>query len=75
MCLTWFEDEINLAPWSGVPVGYVLTSPLYVKSAEEAESRGWPVVKLNGTHMHPTLQPYETAAALETVCRQLSGDA
>ncbi len=75
MRLTWFEDEINLMPWCEIPSGYVLTSPLYAKSADEAASRDWPVVRLAGTHMHPTLQPEETAAAIEAVCQQLACDA
>ncbi|WP_283807214.1 hypothetical protein [Bradyrhizobium lablabi] len=38
----------------------------------EAQRRGWPVVKLEGTHLHPTLVPAETMHAILSVSRQLA---
>lgn len=69
--LQWFDDEIDLAPWAHVPAGYIQTSAFFGPAADEAERRGWPVRRLAGTHLHPTLEPRETAAALEAVCREL----
>jgi pimeloyl-ACP methyl ester carboxylesterase len=71
MTRDWFRDEINLASWSDVAAGYVQLSGLFDQSAEEAEKRGWPVVRLKGTHLHPTLEPEETAEAILQVCKGL----
>ncbi|OQW55246.1 MAG: hypothetical protein A4S14_13460 [Proteobacteria bacterium SG_bin9] len=68
---SWFEDALDLAPWKHIPAGYVQISGFYDKVAGNAEERGWPVVRLNGTHLHPALQPGETAAAIETICNKL----
>jgi pimeloyl-ACP methyl ester carboxylesterase len=72
MTRTWFDDEIDLAPWDRVPAGYVQLSRFFDCSAEEAEKRGWPVARLNGTHLHPSLEPEETAAAILEVCLSLA---
>jgi pimeloyl-ACP methyl ester carboxylesterase len=72
MTRNWFDDAINLAPWGGVAAGYVQLSRFFDRSAEEAEKRGWPVMRLNGTHLHPTLEPEETAAAILEICRSPS---
>jgi len=71
MRLDWFDDVIELSPWSHVPAGYVQTSALYEHSADEAERRGWPVIRLRGTHLHPTLQPDETAEAIARLVAQI----
>jgi pimeloyl-ACP methyl ester carboxylesterase len=69
---SWFHDEIDLAPWEGVPAGYVRVSKLFDQSAREAEERGWPVVRISGTHLHPVIEPEETAAAILEACRGLT---
>jgi hypothetical protein len=71
MTRDWFSDEIDLAPWSDVAAGYVQLCSFFDRSAEEAEKRGWPVVRLKGTHLHPTLKPQETAEAILRVCGSL----
>lgn len=68
----WFLDEIDLPPWGNVPAGYVQLCSVFDRSAEEAEKRGWPTVRLKGTHLHPTLEPQETAEAILRVCRSLA---
>lgn len=72
MTRDWFLDEIDLSPWGGVAAGYVQLCSYFDRSAEEAEKRGWPVVRLEGTHLHPTLEPQETAEAILRVCRSLA---
>lgn len=67
----WFDDALDLAPWAHIPAGYIQTSSFYDHAAEDAERRGWPVVRIKGTHLHPTLKPNETAAAIETICNKL----
>jgi hypothetical protein len=71
MNLRWFDDEIELRSWDHVPAGFVQTSAIYEHAAEEALRRGWPVRRLSGTHLHPTLQPEETAAAIAETAREL----
>lgn len=66
----WFDDSFDLAPWPDVQAGYVQTSKAYDEHAAEAERRGWPLVRLSGTHLHPFLVPGETADAIEQVSAQ-----
>ena len=72
MNLAWFDDAIDLAPWRHVPVGYIRTSAFCDAAADEAERRGWPTRRIDGTHLHPSLQPGETAEAIEAICRKLA---
>jgi hypothetical protein len=65
--LTWFDDRIDLAPWTHIACGFIQTSALLDHAGDEAARRGWPLVRIKGTHLHPTLQPEETAAAIEVV--------
>ena len=72
--LSWFVWSILLAPWAHIPSGYIQTSAFYDHAADEAQRRGWPVVRIKGTHLHPTLQPDETAAAIQEICGQFVGN-
>ena len=72
MHVGWFEDTINLANWDHVRAGFIQTSPIYDHAFAEAQRRGWPVTRLQGTHLHPTLQPAETADAIISMSRQLA---
>lgn len=67
----WFDDALDLAPWAHIPAGYIQTSSFYDHAAEDAERRGWPVARIKGTHLHPTLNPGETAGAIVTVSGKL----
>ena len=68
----WFADTIDLAMWADSPAGYIQTSGFYDHAAEDAEMRGWPLLRLQGTHLHPTLQPEEMARAIAVIgCRLL----
>jgi hypothetical protein len=71
MTRDWFREEVDLRPWGHVPAAYVQLSTLFDRSADDAEKRGWPVVRLNGTHLHPTLEPAETADAILQACQSL----
>ena len=67
----WFDDVIELANWDHVPVGFIQTSAIHDHSAAEARRRNWPVARLHGTHLHPTLHPAETADAIIAMSDQL----
>jgi Alpha/beta hydrolase family len=71
MNISWFDDTIDLAGWDHVPSGYVQTSAIYDHAAAEALRRGWPLQRLDGTHLHPTIHPSETAAAILAISRRL----
>jgi hypothetical protein len=68
----WFDDGIDLAPWTHIATGFIRTSAFFDHAADEAARRGWPVVRIKGTHLHPTLQPNETASAIEVICARLA---
>jgi hypothetical protein len=67
----WFDETIELGPWQHVPAGYVQTSAIYDHASAEAERRNWPVVRLGGTHLHPTIRPDETALTLIEMAERL----
>jgi hypothetical protein len=71
MQVDWFDDTIELARWDHVPAGFIQTSKIYDHAAAEAQRRGWPVTRLQGTHLHPTLCPAETADAIVSMSRRL----
>lgn len=71
MRVDWFNDAIELTSWDHIPAGYIQTSEIYDHASLEAQRRGWPVVKLNGTHLDPTLRPVETAEAILSMSRRL----
>lgn len=71
LSVDWFDDTIELANWDHIPAGFIQTSEIYNHSAAEAQRRGWPVSRLQGTHLHPTLSPAETAGAIIAMSRQL----
>jgi Alpha/beta hydrolase family len=71
MQVDWFDDTIELASWDHVPAGFIQTSRIYDHAAAEAQRRGWPVTRLQGTHLHPTLRPAETAEAILSMSRRL----
>jgi pimeloyl-ACP methyl ester carboxylesterase len=71
MRVDWFDDSIELASWDHVPAGYIQTSNIYDHAMLEAQRRGWPVARLHGTHLDPTLRPAETAKAILSMSRRL----
>jgi pimeloyl-ACP methyl ester carboxylesterase len=72
MQVDWFDDTIELASWDHIPAGFIQTSRIYDHAAAEAQRRGWPVTRLQGTHLHPTLRPAETADAILSISRRLA---
>lgn len=71
MHIGWFDEAIELAEWDHIPAGFIQASAIYDHATAEAQRRGWPVTNLRGTHLHPTLQPEETANAILAMSRQL----
>jgi Alpha/beta hydrolase family len=71
MHLDWFDDTIELAAWDHIPAGFIQTSGIYDHATAEAQRRGWPVMRPQGTHLDPTLRPAVTADAILSMSRQL----
>jgi hypothetical protein len=71
LSVDWFDDTIELADWDHIPAGFIQTSEIYDHSTAEAQRRKWPVARLQGTHLHPTLSPAETAAAIIAMSHKL----
>lgn len=71
--VAWFEDAIELSDRRRSPVAYIQTSPFHEQSAVEAERLGWPTQRLQGTHLHPLLEPAETASAILSAWDELGG--
>ncbi|MGJ5018268.1 alpha/beta hydrolase [Bradyrhizobium oligotrophicum] len=69
--IKWFDDIIELSEWDHIPAGFIQTSAIHNHSAAEARHRDWPVVRLDGTHLHPTLSPAETADAIVAMSKAL----
>jgi pimeloyl-ACP methyl ester carboxylesterase len=62
--LTWFDDEFAMPDWSQAKRAFIRTGKWFDQEADKAEERGWCVVRLAGTHLHPTTRPAETASAI-----------
>ncbi|MEH2624649.1 pimeloyl-ACP methyl ester carboxylesterase [Bradyrhizobium sp. AZCC 1719] len=75
LSVDWFDDTIELADWDHVAAGFIQCSPIYDHATLEAQRRGWPVIRLQGTHLHPTLEPVETMLAIVSMSRQLANAA
>jgi Alpha/beta hydrolase family len=71
MTLAWFDDAINLRSWEHVPAGYIQLSKYFDQAMSEAERRGWPTRRIQGTHLHPVLDPSQTAEAIIDVAKRL----
>jgi len=67
--LEWFDDGFDMPPWSQCKKYFVRTSSVFDDEANRAESLGWGVSRLDGTHLHPALAPDETAAELFKIAR------
>lgn len=68
----WFDDTFDMLDWSRCRRGFLRTSSVLDSHADDAESRGWPVIRIEGTHLHPTIEPEETGTALREICRSFS---
>lgn len=68
--IAFLKEERPEVEWTG-PAGYVLLSPPYEPDAEAAESKGWPVRRLNTHHLAPATDPEPVAQAVLEVLSNL----
>jgi len=62
--LDWLEQTLDLPPCDGIPAAYLRLSRFHDAEAELAASRGWPVERIDGSHLHPAFAGNETAGAI-----------
>lgn len=63
--LSFFDDPVPMPDaWSDRDCAYILLSDPYRSDADEAASRGWPVVELPGAHLDLVTRPAEVTEAL-----------
>ena len=63
--LSYFEQQVPMPDdWARLPCAYVRLSEAYRRDADEARSRGWPTVDLNGAHLDIATRPSEIADVL-----------
>ena len=68
----WAEPVPVPAGWPVQRAGYVRLSAAYDEQAAEAARRGWPVRRLEGTHLDPFVRPAEVVAAVLEVAEATS---
>jgi hypothetical protein len=64
--LDYFTEEVPVPDgWADrVACSYLWYSPVYEADAAEASRRGWPVMRLEGGHLHMAVAPERVARAL-----------
>ena len=64
--LGYFDGEVpSPAGWTGLPAAYLAFGDTYGTELAEAQVRGWPVMRLEGRHLHQLTDPAGVALALE----------
>jgi hypothetical protein len=70
--LSWFDAETDVPPWASSRCAYLRLSKPYEPEALTAERRGWTVVHIDGTHLHPMIEPEATADAVIALAKTVS---
>ena len=52
------------AGWTATPSAYLAFGRTYAEEQSRAEAQGWPVVTLNGRHLHMLIDPERVASAI-----------
>ena len=61
------------ASWGAVPGAYLRLSPAYEEEANRAHELGWPVTRLDASHLHPLVDPAAVAALVVDLAAGISG--
>ncbi|PWC06983.1 hypothetical protein [Mycetocola zhujimingii] len=69
--LKFLRGALRIDPgWDTTPAGYLAFGSTYADDVARARSRGWPVIELDGRHLHMLVDPVGvTDAILELVSR------
>ncbi len=68
---SWFDDQFEMPDWDHAAKGFVQLCPWFDSEAARAEKMGWPIVRVKGIHLHPAVEPAETASAIITCLTQM----
>lgn len=66
--LSYFSGQVPAAPLD-MPCGYLAFGETYAEEITRAEQSGWPVVRMDGRHLHLLVDPVGVAAEI----RRLAG--
>jgi hypothetical protein len=70
--LTYFDTEVAPpAHWSDGVCAYLAFGTTYAEEMSFARASGWPVVGLEGQHLHHLTHPAETAAAIDDLVARI----
>ena len=70
----YFENVIpSPAGWRDLPAGYLSFGDTYETERDTAAQRGWPVVRLDGEHLHMLVGPADVAEALDRLLPAVQG--
>lgn len=71
--LSYFAGSLVIpAGWDQRPGAYLAFGDTYVTDRTAAASRGWPVVKLAGAHLHMLVQPEQVASTILAFVGEIS---
>ncbi len=66
--LSYFTGSLPADPgWDDVPGAHLAFGDTYDAERTDAQRRGWPVVTMDGHHLHTLVAPEQVAATIETL--------
>jgi hypothetical protein len=73
--LSYFQQSVAVpAGWSQRPGAYLGFGDTYREEREDAATRGWPVSRLDGEHLHPLVAPSAVADEIQALIHRLRPD-
>ncbi|MXO90521.1 alpha/beta hydrolase [Pontixanthobacter aquaemixtae] len=60
----WFDDSFIMPNWDHAAKGFIQLNAWFDEESKRAEKLGFPVERIEGTHLHPAVAPVETADAI-----------
>lgn len=74
--LAYVDSSVTAPPgWTDGPTAYLAYGDTYAPEADAAASYGWPVVRLDGGHLHHLVDPAGVAAEVVRLVDELGGRA
>lgn len=73
MPLAYLRSTLTVPSWRHVPGAYVAFGTTYAREQAAARALGWPVVVLDGLHLHMLVDPGAVVTAIEAVIATTSG--
>jgi hypothetical protein len=71
--LSYFTADLEVPPhWAEHPSAYLAFGDTYAEEVELARRHGWPLVRLQGRHLHQLVAPEQVAAAVRGLLARLT---